>query len=104
MRRGFIGLRSEGATVPQRLVLQHDLKSNGAVRVLGVEPNGPSAEAGLKINDLIFSFDNESISGADDMVRLLNASRVGKIIPLSVLRGVELRRFWISPRERTSRD
>lgn len=52
--------------------------------------------------DLVDWLASEMLKG--DMVRLLSASRVGKIIPPLVLRGVELPRFRISLRERTSHD
>jgi S1-C subfamily serine protease len=103
VRRGYIGLSAESAAVPRRLALRNEIHTKGAVRITAIEPRSPATEAGLRTGDFILALDGVAVSGADDLIRLLDASRVGKIVLLSVLRGAELRRVWISPRERVRR-
>jgi S1-C subfamily serine protease len=100
VRRGYIGLSAESAAVPRRLALRNEIQTKGAVRITAIEPHSPAAEAGLRTGDFIVALDGVAVSGADDLIRLLDASRVGKIVLLAVLRGSELLRVWIGPRER----
>jgi S1-C subfamily serine protease len=100
VRRGYIGLAAESAPVPRRLALRLDLTAKRAVRISSVEKHSPAAEAGLRAGDFIMALDGAAVTGADDLIRLLDASRVGKVVLLSVLRGAELLRVWIGPRER----
>ena len=40
------------------------------------------------------------VTGADDLIRLINAERIGKRIAIDVLRRGPLRRFDVTPLER----
>ena len=67
-----------------------------------VEPGGPAAAAGVLAGDLLLSLDGVAIEGADALIRLLNAERIGKATVLTLLRGsVEHR--TVVPVERKAR-
>ena len=67
------------------------------VRVLGVEPGTPAAEAGLAEGDLLVEANGNPVDTLDDLQRVLVLSAPPRI-ELAVLRGLERRRLAIRPR------
>ena len=58
-----------------------------AIRISEVLAGGPAAQAGLLAGDLVLSVDGRAIEGADDLIRLLNAERIGRPTTVTILRG-----------------
>ena len=48
----------------------------------------------------LVSLGGRAVTGVDDMLRMLTGDLVGKALDAVVLRGSELRRFTVIPRER----
>ncbi|MGC2221089.1 MAG: PDZ domain-containing protein [Methylocella sp.] len=69
----------------------------GAV-VSAVEAGSPAGHAGL--GNIMLAVDGAAITGADDLVRLLDAEKIDRTIPLDVLRRSDQRRFWAALRAR----
>ena len=64
----------------------------GGVTFDNVEPPGsPADKAGLVGGDIITSFDGQSITDEDDMMRVLQRTPIGKTVPLTYLRDGELK-------------
>ena len=42
------------------------------------------------------------MTGVDDLVRLLDAERMNRVVAVDVLRRSDLRRFWVGLKERES--
>jgi serine protease Do len=59
---------------------------DGAV-VLGVDPDGPAAQAGLAPGDVITGFAGESVAGEQDVVSRLARARPGETVPVTLVRG-----------------
>ena len=70
------------------------------VRVGEVLPDGPASRAGLRVGDIILRLGDQPVGGADDLIRLLGADRVGLPLGLVVLRGGRLEEVSITPAER----
>jgi len=68
--------------------------------VSAIESGSPADHAGLLTGDILLSIDGAPITGADDLVRLLDAEKVGRTVPFDVLRRSDRRRFWAALRER----
>ena len=49
------------------------------------------------------SLDGEPVTGADDLVRLLNRERIGRDVAIDVLRRGQLRTFTVKPFERPAK-
>ncbi len=55
--------------------------------VVGIGHGSPAEAAGLKVNDVILSFDGETIRDTTQLINLLQRAKVGRKIPLRVWRG-----------------
>jgi len=99
VRRAHLGIVAETVPLPRRLALAHGTGAR-AVRVGAVEPDGPAGAAGLREGDLLVALDGTAIAGADDLIRLLGADRIGRSCELRVLRNGRGLPVAVTPRER----
>jgi len=99
VRRGYLGIVAQTATIPQRLRRHMDLQSRTAVRITGTSPEGPARQAGLESGDLLLRFDNAPIAGIDDLHRALGAEQIGRRIPIELWRLGRLVQSMVIPRE-----
>lgn len=81
--RGYLGVGLQPVPLPRHLGV--DAKS--ALIVLSVEPDSPSAKAGVVIGDVFLALDGKSASDTDDVQALLGPEYVGKTVQASILRG-----------------
>ncbi len=86
VRRGYLGVA--GATIPvsRRAVRFHDLAAESGVRVESIEQGGTAKPAGVEPGDVIVAYDGESVTGIDDLQRLLTFDRIGKATTITLLR------------------
>jgi S1-C subfamily serine protease len=103
VRRAWIGVAVETVPLPRRLGLALGLDQASAVAVTGVEAEGPAAAAGLAPGALVVALDGRPVTGADDLVRLLGAERIGRATTLSVVTGARLEAMTLVPLERDGR-
>ncbi len=102
VRRGFIGVSGQTAAVPRRHARNAGVDNASGAMITALEPNGPAARAGLMTLDTIVRADGHAVTGVDDLIRLLNAERIGKRVAIDVLRRGALRTFEVTPLERTA--
>src|SRR5678816_4398795 len=103
--RSYIGVAGQNVPIPRRIVRFYQLPVDTGVLVVSFETNGaPRAakEAGLLAGDLLVEFDSYPIRGIDDLHKLLTDERIGRKIPVTVIRGVQKLMFDIVPREAKS--
>jgi len=93
-RRSYLGLAGQNVSIPGWLAREHDLLQDGGVLVMGVEPGGPAAKAGLREGDVILSIDDRSVGSLDELHKLLTFERAGRTAELALLR--EERRVVVS--------
>jgi serine protease Do len=77
----------------------HRLAQPSGLLVLDVLADSPAAAAGVQRGDVVVAFDGVSITGADDLHRMLTAERAGRALPLALLRRAELVHSAVTPGE-----
>ncbi|WP_064682485.1 S1C family serine protease [Rhizobium bangladeshense] len=78
VRRAFIGIAGDTIVLPRRVALAAGTVLTTSVRIRRVEPDGPAAKGGLQEGDYILAIDASPVGGVDDIVRLMDGSRIGK--------------------------
>jgi S1-C subfamily serine protease len=99
VRRGYLGIAGANVPLARRIARHFELSNARALRVESLEPGGPGGEAGLETGDLIVAFDGHGVEGIDSLHRLLSAERIGRPVPLTVLRRVQKLELRITPQE-----
>ena len=100
VRRAHIGIAAETVPLPRRLALATGAGTR-AIRISEVMAGGPAASAGLLAGDLLLSVDGVAVEGADDLIRLLSAARIGAATVVAILRGGVVEKRTVVPVERT---
>jgi S1-C subfamily serine protease len=85
VRRAHIGIAAQTVPLPRRVALAVGAEPR-AVRIGETEPGGPAATAGLREGDVILALDDVAVTGTDDLIRLLNAERIGRETTVRFLR------------------
>lgn len=100
VRRAFIGLSGSTVALSRRAARVLGIESQeSCVRVSEVQANSPAAVAGLKSDDLIVGIDGAPARTVDDLHRLLDESRIGKLCVLRIVRGGQALYLHITPME-----
>ncbi|WP_159716445.1 S1C family serine protease [Geminicoccus flavidas] len=86
VRRAHLGIAAQTVTLPRRIVFALGLFGETGVRVAQVEPGSPAERAGLLAGDLIVDLDGMQVPSVDRLHRLLDASMIGRDVPIRLLR------------------
>ncbi len=103
VRRAFIGVAAQTAPVPRRFALAAGVANTLGAMLTAVEPGGPASEAGLLRQDTVVALDGITVTGVDDLIRLLSAERIGRTVTFDLLRLGKPRRIEVTPVERAPR-
>jgi S1-C subfamily serine protease len=103
VRRAEIGIHGQQTVVPRHIARHAGLDQSTAVRVMEVESGSPAERAGLKPGDLLVAIAGSTVTGVDDLVRLLDHDKVGSTVVIEVVRKGERLRLPVVPRERARR-
>jgi S1-C subfamily serine protease len=85
--RGYLGLGMQPVRLPDKVKNDHNLPGNGGLIVVSVEASGPAEKAGVLMGDVIISLDGKPVTDTHDVQSVLDPDRVGKTIPVRILRG-----------------
>ena len=103
VRRAYLGIVAQTVVLPARFAREFG-EASLAVRIGGLEANGPAAQAGLREGDILLSFGSITIAGIDDLFRSLGSERIGCETPISFLREGELHQTSVWAMERPPLD
>lgn len=87
VRNGFLGLRSQPVSLPDGLQASTGISQDQALLVVGVEVNGPAAQSGILVGDILVTLDGQPVRRGEDLVTLLSAERVGRAAIAQIIRG-----------------
>ena len=103
VRRAHIGIAAQQFTLSRRRRHAAGLAQESAVMIASVEPGSPAGRAGLAAGDIILTLDGNSVTGADDLIRILAGEKIGRTVEIETLRNGEQRRVSLIPDERPRR-
>lgn len=73
VKHAYVGVRIEDVT--------------GGARITTVRAGSPAAKAGLKVGDVITSYDGKAVRSADQLTAAVSESKVGQTVTVTVRRG-----------------
>ena len=89
VRRAWLGIAAQTVAVPRRSLLHHGLSAASAVSVDEVMAGGPAQRAGVRPGDRIVGVDQLPTPDVDTLHRVLGGERVGRLVRMDLLRGVQ---------------
>jgi S1-C subfamily serine protease len=84
VRRAFVGIAGGDRPLPP--AVRGRVGRASGVEVIGVDPDGPAAAAGVRPEDLIVSVDGRPVERMDDLLRLMVGDAVGVAVTLGIVR------------------
>ncbi|CAA9444285.1 MAG: HtrA protease/chaperone protein [uncultured Rubrobacteraceae bacterium] len=98
VKRGYLGILSQPVRLPGGE--NSDPVQKGGLLVVGVEDGSPAGRGGLLVGDIVATLDGQPVEDTDDLLGLLSGDRVGRPVPVRVVRGGEPQELEITVRER----
>jgi S1-C subfamily serine protease len=97
IQRSYIGVSAQTVPLHRRIVRYYDLPSETGVVVLSVEASSPAQRAGLRDGDVIIALGDQTVSGVDDLHRVLSDVRASVKTTVTIIRGTEKMKVAIVP-------
>jgi serine protease Do len=85
MGDSYLGIGPRDIT-PNR-VATLKLKDDSGVEVAEMDHDAPAAKAGVKIGDVILTYNNQKVESAEQLKRLIHETPVGRTVQLGIVRG-----------------
>lgn len=86
--RGFLGVALQGVALPA--AIQEKLQQASGIMLLGIEPEGPAAQGGLILGDVLVAAGGQPLAQAEALANLLEQTPAGQTVTFRLLRaGVE---------------
>lgn len=85
MKQGYLGVGVQAVRLPDALAEKYDQETG--LLVVSVEPNSPAAESGLLLGDILLTVDEDTVATVDDLLLSLHSERIGKSVPIALVRG-----------------
>ena len=97
-RQGFLGVSSLAVAIPER-------QRGGRAQAYGllisqVAGHSPAEAGGLLVGDVIVAFDGEAVQEPEDLLTRLRGDRLGKAVPITVIRGTTVQDVAVTVGER----
>ncbi len=87
VRRGYLGIRSQPVAIPSAQQQSLGREQASGLLLVGVEDDGPAAQAGLLVGDILVGLAGAPVTDPDDLLTRLVGAMVGQSTQLQVLRG-----------------
>jgi S1-C subfamily serine protease len=99
IRRSYIGIAGQTVQLHRRIVRYYNLSDEKGVMIVSVERNSAADRAGLLAGDIIIAFNDQLVSGIDNLQGLLTEEQIGSKSRISVIRRTEKMTIAIVPNE-----
>ena len=99
VRRGYLGVGAQPVRLPGALAGQAGQETG--LLLVSVESGSPAEKGGLLLGDTIITFDGQPVRHLDDLLSLLSGDRVGKAVPVRILRGGQIQQQTVTVGEQS---
>ncbi len=99
VRRSYIGIAGQTVALHRRIVRFYDLPAEKGVLIASIEQNSPAERAGLLPGDIIIAFNEQIISGIDNLQSLLTEELINFKSTISIIRYTSKMTLAIIPDE-----
>jgi S1-C subfamily serine protease len=89
VRRGYLGVGAQPVRLPAGL--QETLGQETGLLIASVETDSPAEKGGLLMGDTIVALDGQPVRHLDDLLALLSGDRIGRAVPVKIVRGGEVK-------------
>ena len=98
IKRGYLGISSQLVHLP--LAQRAGRTQEHGLLIVKVDEKSPAEKGGLLVGDILIGLDGHDISDSEDLQLLLTGDRVGKAIPVQVVRGGSLHTLQVTVGQR----
>jgi S1-C subfamily serine protease len=99
VRRGFLGIGAQAVPLPPKWLNALEISTKGGIQLQNIEPQGPAAQAGLQVGDVIVQFEGRPVDSIDALHKYLDENSIGRSVGIWLLRNGELKKVSVVPRE-----
>ncbi len=82
--RGFLGVALQPVGLPQQI--RQKFEQDSGIMLLGIEPVGPGAAAGLILGDVLIAGDGQPLAQPEALADLLERTPAGQVVKFKLLR------------------
>ena len=100
VRRARIGIAGSHVPLPRRVAHANGLTQATAVQVVEVPTGSPADLAGVQPGDILVGLDGQVIEAVDDLLRVLDAGRIGREVAVRLLRRGVMQAMTLVPVEK----
>lgn len=94
IRRGFLGIGAQPVRLPESQ--QKELDQETGLLIVSVETGSPADQAGILLGDIVVALDGQAVAHLEELLLLLSGERVGKQVPVQLIRGGQLQEINVT--------
>jgi len=98
IKRGYLGISSQLVQLPQ--TQRAGRSQEHGLLIVQVDEKSPAQKGGLLLGDILVAIDGRSLKDTEDLRSSLTGDRVGKAIPIEVIRGGTLQTLQVTVGQR----
>ena len=99
IKRGYLGISSQLVQLPE--AQRAGRTEEYGLLIVQVDEDSPAQKGGLILGDILITLDKHPLKDAEDLRSLLTGDRVGKAVPLEVIRGGKLQTLPVTVGQRS---
>ncbi|GAC1345993.1 MAG: trypsin-like peptidase domain-containing protein [Ktedonobacteraceae bacterium] len=98
IKRGYLGISSQLVHLPPQQRVGRT-QEHGLL-IVKVDDDSPAHKGGLMLGDILVGLDGKTVNDTEDLQTVLTTNRVGKTVPIEVIRGNTLQTLQITVGQR----
>ena len=98
IKRGYLGISSQLVELP--VSQRAGRNQEHGLLIVKVDESSPAQQGGVLVGDIVVALDGHSINDSEELQLLLVGDRVGRAVPVEVMRGNTLQTLSVTIRQR----